>query len=79
MFDRHGLRVSMQKTEVIYVEQQNKDLDILLGEKTPKQRDSFVYLGVAVCRNGGTETDNRRRIQYGANVWRKAERVIGGM
>ena len=30
------------------------------------QRDSFVYLGGAVCGDGRLETEIRRRIQAGA-------------
>ena len=41
---------------MIYVEQQNKDLYKRLGGKTLKQRNSFVYLGGAVCRDGDTKT-----------------------
>ena len=51
-----------------------KDLDIRLDGKKLKQRDSFVYLVGAVCGDGGTETDIRRRTQAGR---RKVEEVMG--
>ena len=70
---RHGLRVSLEKTEVPWVGQQKKDLD---GKKL-NQRDSFVYLGGAVCGDGGTETEIRRRIQAGASARRIVERMMG--
>ena len=79
MFARHGLRVSLEKTEVFWVGQQNKGIDIRLDEKKLNQRDNGVYLGGAVCGDGGTETDIRRRIQAGANAWRKMQDVMGNI
>ena len=76
IYDKHGLRVSLQKTEVLWVGQQKKYLERLDGKKL-NQRDSFVYLGGAVCGDGGTETEIRRRIQAGASTWRKVEGVMG--
>ena len=61
---------------MIWVGQQNKDLDISLEGKKLKQRDSFVYLGGAACRDGSTETEIRR-IQAGVSAWRKVEGVMG--
>ena len=52
IFGRHGLRVSLEKTAVLWVGQQKKDLDQKLN-----QRDSFVYLGGMVCGDGGLETE----------------------
>ena len=34
------------------------------------QRDSFVYLGGAVCGDGGTEMEIHRRLQAGASAWK---------
>ena len=55
---------------MLWVRQQNKNLDIRLDGKKLNQRDSFVYLGGVVCRDS-------RRIQAGVNVWRKVEGVLG--
>ena len=79
IFGRHGLRVSLEKMEVLWVEQQNKELNIQLEGKTLRQRDSFVYLGGVVCRDGGMEMQIRRRIQAVTNVCRKMEGVIGNI
>ena len=49
IFGKHGLRVSLEKTEVLWVGQQKKDLDIRQDGKKLNQRDSFAYLGGAVC------------------------------
>ena len=76
IFGKHGLNVS-KKTEVLWVGQQKKDLDIRLDGKKLSQRDSFVYLGGAVCGDGGTETDICRRVQAVAGAWRKLEGVMG--
>ena len=77
IFDKHGLSVSLEKMEVLWVGQQKKDLDIKLDGKKLNQRDSFVYLGGAVCGDGSTETEIRRRVQAGASALRKVEGVMG--
>ena len=77
LFGKHGLRVSLAKTEVLWVEQQKKDLDIRLDGKKLNQGDSFVYLGGVVCEDGSTETEIRRRVQAGVSAWRKVDGVMG--
>ena len=77
IFGKYGLTVSLDKTEMLWVGQQKKDLDIKLDGKKLNQRDSFVYLGGTVCGNGDTETEIRRRIQAVASAWRKVEWVMG--
>ena len=76
IFGKRGLNVS-KKTEVLWVGQQKKDLDIRLDGKNLNQRNSFVYLGGAVCGDGSTETDICRRVQAGASAWGKVEGVMG--
>ena len=51
-------------------------LDIELEGNKINQRDSFVYLGGAVCGDGTTEREWRRRVQTGANAWRAVEGVM---
>ena len=41
--------------------------------KEIKQVDCFVYLGGMVTEDGQSELEVRRRIQAGANAWRKVE------
>ena len=48
-----------------------------LEGKKLNQRESFVYLGGAVCGDGGKETEIRRSIQAGANKWRNVEGMMG--
>ena len=72
IFGRHGLRVKLEKTEVLWTGHQKKRSR---WEKL-NQQDIFVYLGGAVCGDGGTETYIRRRIQAGVRSWRKVEGVM---
>ena len=46
------------------------------GGKKLTQGDGFVYLGGAVCGDGKTEREVRRRVQAGANAWRAVEGVM---
>ena len=76
MFTRHGLKVNLEKTEVLDIGHQREELDIELEGKTLSQRDSLVYLGGVVCRDVKTEREVRRRVQAGANVWRAVEGLL---
>ena len=62
---------------MLWVGQQKIYLGIRLDGKKLNQRDSFVYLGGAVCGDGSRETEIRRRIQAGVSVWRKVKGVTG--
>ena len=52
LFTRHALKLNLEKTEVLHIGHQREELDIELEGKKLTQRDSFVYLGGAVCREG---------------------------
>ena len=53
IFGKYGLRVSLEKTKVLWFREQKKnDLDIRLDGKKLNQQDSFVNLGGAVCGDG---------------------------
>ena len=69
LFTRHGLKV-------LHIGHQREELDIELEGKKLTQGDSFVYLGGAVCGDGKTEREVRRRVQAGANAWRAVEGVM---
>ena len=73
---KHGLKLNLEKTEVQHIGHQREELDIELEGKKLTQRDSFVYLGGAVCGDGKTEREVRRRVQAGANAWRSVEGVM---
>ena len=70
LFIKHGLKLNLEKIEVLHIGHQREELDIELEGKILNQRDSFVYLGEAVCGDGKTEREVRRRVQAAANAWR---------
>ena len=76
LFTRHGLKINVEKTEVLHISLQREELDIELEGKKLTQGDSFVYLGGAVCGDGKAEREVRRRVQAGANAWRAVEGVM---
>ena len=49
LFTRHGLKINVEKTEVLHIDHQREELDMELEGKKLTQGDSFVYLGGAVC------------------------------
>ena len=51
LFTRHGLKINLEKTEVMHIGHQREELE---GKKLT-QWDSFVYLGGTVCGNGKTD------------------------
>ena len=65
------LKLNLEKTEVLHIGHQREELDIELEGKKLNKRDSFVYLGGAVCGDGKTGGELRR-----ANAWRAVERVM---
>ena len=75
VFEKHGLRMSLEKTEVMWVGHQKEELNIRLDGKEIKQVDGFVYLGGMVTEDGHSAAEVRRRTQAGANAWRKVEGV----
>ena len=69
------LKLSLEKTEGPHIGQERGEPDIELKGKKLIQRDSFVYLGGAVCGGGKMERVHRR-VQAGANAWRAVEGVM---
>ena len=76
LFTRHWLKINVEKTEVLHIGHQSEELDIELEGKKLTQGDSFVYLGGAVCGDGKTEREVRRRVQAGASAWRAVEAMM---
>ena len=76
LFTKHGLKLNLEKTEVLHIGHQREELDIELDGQKLTQRDSFVYLGGAVCGDGKTEREVRRSVKAGANAWRAVEGVM---
>ena len=76
VFEKHGLRTSLEKTDVMWVGHKREVLNIRLDGKVIKQVDGFVYLGGMVTEDGHSMAEVRRWTQAGANAWRKVEGVM---
>ena len=76
VFKKHGLKMSREKTEVMWVGQQTEDLNISLDGKEINQVGGFVYLGGMIKEDGHSEVEMRCRIQQGANARGKVEGVM---
>ena len=74
MFKKHGLKMNLDKTEVMWVGKQREELNIRLEGKDVKQVENCMYLGGNISENGRVEVDVRCRMQAGANAWRN----VGG-
>ena len=61
---------------MIWIGHQREKLNIRLNGKEIKQVDGFVYLGGMVTEDVHSAAEVRRRIQAGANAWRKVEGVV---
>ena len=57
-FKKHGLRMNLEKTEVMWIGEQG----VVVDGKTSKQVNSFVYLGCTVCEDGGSSKEIQRRV-----------------
>ena len=69
LFTRHGLKINLEKMEVMHIGHQREEQDIELDGKKLTQGASFVYLGGAVCCDGKTGRQVR-------NAWRAVEGVM---
>ena len=49
IFRKHGLRMNLEMTEVMWIGEQEVDLHVVVDGKTIKQVNSFVYMGGTVC------------------------------
>ena len=61
---------------MLHIGHQREELDIELEGKKLTQWNRFVHIGGAVCGDGKTEREVRRRAQAGANAWRAVEGVM---
>ena len=69
MFTGHGLKLNLEKTEVLHIGHQREEPAVELEGKKLTQRDSFVYIGGAVCGDGKTGREVLRRGQAGTSAW----------
>ena len=75
LFTRHGLKINVEKTEVLDIGLQREELDIELEGKKLTPQFTLLYNG-AVCEDGKTEREVRRRVQAGAIAWKAVEGVM---
>ena len=59
MFKKHGLKMNLDKTEVMWVGKHREELNIRLEGKDIKQVKNFVYLGGNISENGRVEVEVR--------------------
>ena len=79
--DRFRQKMDLDKTEVMWVGKlrERDELNIRLEGKYIKQVKRFVYLGGNISENGRVDVEVRRRIQAGANLWRKCRQYTYGL
>ena len=70
---KHGLRMSWEKTEMMWVGHQREDLNISFDGKKINQVGGFVYLGGMVNEDGHSKVEMQCQIQQGANARGKVE------
>ena len=75
-FSKHGLRMNLEKTEVMWIGEQEVDLHVVVDRKTIKQVNSFVYVGGTVCKDGGSSKEIQRKVQAGAAAWNRTEGIM---
>ena len=68
MFKKHGLKMNLVKSEVMWVGKQREELNIRLEEKDIKQVKNFVYLGGNISENGRVDVEVRRRISSHVHI-----------
>ena len=72
-FRKHGLRMNLEKTEVMWIGEQEVDLYVVVDGKTIKQVTSFVYLGGTVCEDEGSSRKYRgecKQVQQRGGEWK---------
>ena len=60
LFTRHGMKLSLEMTEVLHIGREREGLDIELEGKKLTQGDNFVHLGGTECGNAKTERERER-------------------
>ena len=75
-FRKHGLQMNLEKTEVMWIGEQEVDLHVVVDGKAIKQVNRFVYLGGTLCEDGGSSKDIQRVVQLGAATWKRVEGIV---
>ena len=75
LFTRHGLKINLEKKEVMHIGHQREELDIELeGKKLTQGTVSCTW--EEQCVEMGRQREVRRRVQARANEWRAVEGVM---
>ena len=72
IFSRHGPRVRLEKTDVMWVGLRRKKLEIYVGGKQLRQRYNLFYLSGAICGDSNFDIEIRRRLTAGTLLGGKA-------
>ena len=70
VFKKNGLRMGLEKIEVMWVGHQKEELNTRSDGKEIKQVNGFVYLRGMVLEDADSEVEVRHRIQA-CMVWRQ--------
>ena len=57
MCKKHGLKMNVDKTEVMWIGKQREELNIMLEGKDIKQIKNVVYLGGNISENGRVDVE----------------------
>ena len=76
IFRKHGLRMNLENTKVMWIGEQEVDLLVVVDGKTTKQVNIFVYLGGTVYEDGGSSKEIQKSVQAGAAVWSRMEGIM---
>ena len=57
MCKKHGLKMNVDKTEVMWIGKQREELNIMLEGKDIKQIKNVVYLGGNMSENGRVDVE----------------------
>ena len=62
LFTKHGLKLNLERTEVLHIGHQREELDIELEGEKLTQRDSFVYRRGSVRRREDGERGTSKSV-----------------
>ncbi|KAK3542088.1 hypothetical protein QTP86_013386 [Hemibagrus guttatus] len=76
--ERRGMKVSINKTEYMCVNEREGSGTVRLQGEEVKKVQEFKYLGSTVQSNGDCGKEVKKRVQAGWNGWRKVPGVLCG-
>ena len=70
-----GLRISSEKTTVMYVGATNSTTQIKVGTQPIKEVEQFIYLGSLIAKDGNAQSNSNNRIGKAAAVFRRMNKI----